>query len=38
MAAAPFARLPISVFRLLEYSTEELSSGKRRGGLQAANE
>jgi hypothetical protein len=38
MAAAPFARLPISVFRLLECSTEEVSSGKRRGRSQEAHD
>ena len=38
MAAAPFARLPISVFRLLQCSTEEVSSGKHRGRSQDAND
>jgi hypothetical protein len=38
MVAAPFANLPISVFRLLECSIEEVSSGKRRGRSQEAHD
>ena len=38
MAAAPFGSLPISVFRLLECSTEEASSGQHRGRSQEAQD